>query len=100
MTIARTKIENENSNWSGVDRVDVGAEERARHAAERGAGRVGQQLGACTSGTPMLPAATSSSRSAIQARPSRESRRRKFTNSTNTTRPSATQYQGLRFEPG
>ena len=40
-----------------------------------------------TSGTPMLAAATSSSRSAIQARPSRESRRRKFTNST--TRHSA-----------
>ena len=33
----------------------------------------------------MLAAATSSSRSAIQARPSRESRRRKFTNSTTRT---------------
>ena len=45
----------------------------------------------------MLAAATSSSRTAIQARPRRESRRRKFTNSTSATRPSAVQYHGLRF---
>ena len=36
----------------------------------------------CTSGMPIDTAATSSSRSAIQARPSRESRRRKLTNRT------------------
>ena len=45
----------------------------------------------------MLIAATSSSRSAIQARPIRESRSRKFTNSTNSTIANATQYHGLRF---
>ena len=45
----------------------------------------------------MLAAATSSSRTAIQARPRRESRRRKFTNRTSATMPSAVQYHGLRF---
>ena len=45
----------------------------------------------------MLAAAISSSRTAIHARPRRESRRRKFTNRTSATRPSAVQYQGLRF---
>ena len=44
-----------------------------------------------TSGTPMLAAATSSSRRAIHARPSRESRRRMFTNSTTSTSPNAVQ---------
>ena len=39
----------------------------------------------------MLDAATSSSRMAIQARPSRESRRRKFTNRTSTTSARANQ---------
>ena len=48
-----------------------------------------------TAGTPIETAATSSSRSAIQARPSRESRSRKFTNSTIATSPSAVQYHGL-----
>ena len=50
-----------------------------------------------TSGTPMLAAATSSSRRAIQARPRRESRRRKFTNSTTSTIARATQKYGLRL---
>ena len=45
---------------------------------------VGQQLG-LTSGTPIEAAATSSSRSAIQARPRRESRSRMLTNSTMST---------------
>ena len=44
-----------------------------------------------TSGTPMLAAATSSSRRAIQARPSFESRRRMFTNSTTSTIANAVQ---------
>ena len=46
---------------------------------------------------PMLTAATSSSRIAIQARPMRESRSRKLTNSTNSASPSAVQYHGRRF---
>ena len=50
-----------------------------------------------TSGTPMLAAATSSSRTAIQARPRRESRSRKLTNSASSTSPSAVQYHGRRL---
>ena len=87
MIIARTKIENENCELVGVDRVQVGAEERAGHAAAGGAGRVGEQLDVFTSGTPMLTAATSSSRIAIQARPSRESRRRKLMNTHDQRQP-------------
>ena len=74
MTIASTKIENENSNWSALTVLQVGAEEGARHPAEGRAGRVGQQLGLAPAARPCWPAATSSSRIAIQARPSRESR--------------------------
>ena len=44
----------------------------------------------------MLAAATSSSRSAIQARPSRESRSRKLTKRTISTRARATKYQARR----
>ena len=46
----------------------------------------------------MDAAATSSSRSAIHARPRRESRRRKFTNSTSTTSARANQYQRPQVE--
>ena len=45
----------------------------------------------------MLAAATSSSRIAIQARPSRESRRRKLTNRTTSTIARMVQYYGLRL---
>ena len=48
-----------------VDRVQVGAQEDARHAAERGAGAVSGSFD-LTSGTPIDAAATSSSRSAIR----------------------------------
>ena len=58
---------------AGVDQCRVGAEERAGHAAECRAHRVGESF-VRTSGIPIETAATSSSRSAIQARPSRESR--------------------------
>ena len=43
MTIASTKIENANWNWSALTRVQVGAEERAGDAAERGADGVGER---------------------------------------------------------
>ena len=49
-----------------------------------------------TIGIPMLDAATSSSRSAIHARPRRESRRRKLTNSTIRASPRATKYHERR----
>ncbi len=45
----------------------------------------------------MLDAATSSSRSATHARPSRESRSRKLTNRTISTSPSATKYHERRL---
>ena len=48
-----------------------------------------------TAGTPIATAATSSSRSAIHARPSRELRRAKLTPSATATSASAIQYQGL-----
>ncbi len=50
-----------------------------------------------TSGIPIDTAATSSSRSAIQARPSRESRSRRLTNRTSSRIPKISQYHGLRF---
>ena len=49
-----------------------------------------------TSGMPIDTAATSSSRSAIQARPSRESRTRRLTKSTTSRMPKISQYQGRR----
>ena len=49
-----------------------------------------------TIGTPALAAATSSSRSAIHARPRRESRSRTLTTSISATSASANQYQGRR----
>ncbi len=49
-----------------------------------------------TSGIPIETAATSSSRSAIQARPRRESRSRTLTNRTSIRITKITQYQGLR----
>ena len=49
-----------------------------------------------TSGMPIETAATSSSRSATQARPSRESRSRTLTNSTSIRIAKITQYHGLR----
>ena len=45
MIMASTRIENVELELVGVDRVQQRAEERARDAAERGAGGVGQQLG-------------------------------------------------------
>ena len=49
-----------------------------------------------TSGMPIDTAATSSSRSATQARPSRESRRRRLTNRTKSRMARISQYHGLR----
>ena len=51
-----------------------------------------------TSGIPIETAATSSSRSAIQARPRRESRSRRVTNRTSSTIPKISQYHGLQLE--
>ena len=50
-----------------------------------------------TGGMPIETAATSSSRSATQARPRRESRRRRFTNRTISRIAKISQYQGLRL---
>src|SRR5258708_5023582 len=50
-----------------------------------------------TSGMPIDTTATSSSRSATQARPSRESRRRRLTNRTTSKMAKISQYHGLRF---
>ena len=81
----------------GVHRVQVRAEEGARRSRRTPRRSRRRAASSCTSGTPMLAAATSSSRTAIQARPRRESRRRKLTNRTSATMPSAVQYQGLRL---
>ncbi len=50
-----------------------------------------------TNGMPIETAATSSSRSAIQARPRRESRRRYATITVNIAIANISQYQGLRL---
>ncbi len=50
-----------------------------------------------TDGMPIEMAATSSSRNATHARPSRESRRRRLTNRTISRIAKISQYQGLRL---
>ena len=81
MTIARMKIEKPNWNWLALTLLRYGPRNAPEMPPNAPPAAYESSL-VFTSGTPMLAAATSSSRSAIQARPSRESRRRKFTNST------------------
>ncbi len=75
ITIARMKIENENWNWSAftVFRYDP---RNTPDIPPKAAPVPYASSLVLTSGTPIDAAATSSSRRAIQARPSRESRRR------------------------
>ena len=82
--MARMKIEKPNWNWFAFT-LEKYAPRNAPEMPPNAPPVAYASSFVFTSGTPMLAAATSSSRRAIQARPSFESRRRMFTNSTTST---------------